>query len=111
MQKPGVVLRLTVRENASPTHLEESSPLRFTGRIAEGAVLARLARDDIGIIMIPSDLPEVLAISDLVAVVKEARINCVLPRSDASEERIMQTVTGRGTVGAPCRIYRPDRRT
>ena len=58
------------------------------------ALLARLARDGMGIIVISSDLPEVLAISDRVAVVKEGRINRILPRADATQERVMQAATG-----------------
>ncbi len=58
------------------------------------ALLARLAREGIGIIVISSDLPEVLAISDRVAVVKEGRISGILTRADASQERVMQAATG-----------------
>ncbi len=57
------------------------------------ALLARLAREGIGIIVISSDLPEVLAVSDRVAVVKEGRISRIIPRAEASQERIMQAAT------------------
>jgi ribose transport system ATP-binding protein len=58
------------------------------------ALLARLAREGIGIVVISSDLPEVLAISDRVAVVKEGRISRILARKDASQERVMHAATG-----------------
>ncbi len=58
------------------------------------ALLARLARDGIAIILISSDLPEVLAISDRVAVVKEGRISRILDRVDTSQESVMQAATG-----------------
>jgi ribose transport system ATP-binding protein len=57
------------------------------------ALLARLARDGMGIIMISSDLPEVLAVSDRVAVVKDGRITRILDRADASQETIMEAAT------------------
>jgi len=57
------------------------------------ALLARLAREGLGIIVISSDLPEVLAVSDRVAVVKEGRISRVLSRADATQERVMRAAT------------------
>jgi ribose transport system ATP-binding protein len=57
------------------------------------ALLARLARQGMGIIVISSDLPEVLAVSDRTVVVKDGRIACVLNREDASQESIMAAAT------------------
>ena len=57
------------------------------------ALLARLARDGIGVIVISSDLPEVLAVSDRVIVIKDGRISHVLARADASQETIMEAAT------------------
>ena len=58
------------------------------------ALLARLAREGMGIIVISSDLPEVLAVSDRVAVVKDGQIAQVFSRADASQENIMQAAAG-----------------
>ncbi len=58
------------------------------------ALLARLAREGMGIIVISSDLPEVLAVSDRVAVVKDGQIAHVFSRADASQESIMQAAAG-----------------
>ena len=58
------------------------------------ALLARLARDGMGIVVISSDLPEVLAVSDRVAVVQDGRIARVFDRADASQERIMEAAAG-----------------
>jgi ribose transport system ATP-binding protein len=58
------------------------------------ALLARLARQGMGIIVISSDLPEVLAVSDRMVVVKEGRISRVFDRAEASQERIMEAATG-----------------
>lgn len=57
------------------------------------ALLARLARDGMGIVVISSDLPEVLAVSDRVIVVKEGRISRTFDRADASQETIMEAAT------------------
>ena len=58
------------------------------------ALLARLAADGMGVIMISSDLPEVLAVCDRMVVVKEGRISRVFDRQAASQERIMEAATG-----------------
>jgi ribose transport system ATP-binding protein len=57
------------------------------------ALLARLARDGIGIIVISSDLPGVLAVSDRVIVVKQGRIGRAFDRADVSQETIMEAAT------------------
>ena len=58
------------------------------------ALLARLAKDGMAIIVISSDLPEILAVSDRVAVVRDGRISRVLDRVEASQENVMQAATG-----------------
>ena len=57
------------------------------------ALMARLARDGMGIIAISSDLPEVLAISDRIVVVKGGRISRVLDRAEATQETVMEAAT------------------
>ena len=57
------------------------------------ALLARLARQGMGIIVISSDLPEVLAVSDRMVVVKDGGISRVFDRAAASQERIMAAAT------------------
>ena len=57
------------------------------------ALLARLARDGLGIIVISSDLPEVLAVSDRVIVVKDGQISRTFERQHASQETIMAAAT------------------
>ncbi len=57
------------------------------------ALLARLASDGMGVIVISSDLPEVLAVSDRVVVVKDGRISRTFDRPDASQETIMEAAT------------------
>ncbi|MDX7952618.1 sugar ABC transporter ATP-binding protein [Lichenihabitans sp. Uapishka_5] len=57
------------------------------------ALMARLAHDGMGIIAISSDLPEVLAVSDRIVVVKGGRISRILDRSDATQETVMEAET------------------
>ncbi|RWM08272.1 MAG: sugar ABC transporter ATP-binding protein [Mesorhizobium sp.] len=58
------------------------------------ALLNRLAEDGMSIIVVSSDLPEVLAISDRVVILKEGRITGILDREDATQERVMLAATG-----------------
>ncbi len=57
------------------------------------ALLARLASEGMGVIVISSDLPEVLAVSDRVVVIREGHISRVLDRADATQETIMEAAT------------------
>ncbi|HTJ94051.1 MAG TPA: ATP-binding cassette domain-containing protein, partial [Pararobbsia sp.] len=57
------------------------------------ALLARLAADGIGVIVISSDLLEVLAVSDRILVVREGTISGEMRREDATQERVMAAAT------------------
>ena len=54
-----------------------------------------LSDQGIAIIMISSDLPEILGMSDRVAVFKYGRVTAVLDRKDADSETIMKYATGK----------------
>lgn len=54
-------------------------------------LMSRLAQDGVGIIMISSELPEVLGMSDRIVVMHEGRIKGVLSREEASQSKIMET--------------------
>ncbi len=57
------------------------------------ALLTRLAASGIGIIVISSDLLEVLAVSDRILVVREGRLNGELSREEATAERVIAAAT------------------
>jgi rhamnose transport system ATP-binding protein len=57
-------------------------------------LLLQLARDGVGILMISSELPEVLLVSDRVLVMREGRLAAEFARADATEERIIAAGTG-----------------
>jgi ribose transport system ATP-binding protein len=56
-------------------------------------LLSNLAEGGMSIIVVSSDLPEILAISDRVVVLKEGSISGVLPRSEATQEAVMMAAT------------------
>lgn len=58
------------------------------------ALLNRLASEGVSIIVVSSDLPEILAVSDRVVVLKEGWISGILGRHDATQERVMLAATG-----------------
>ena len=61
-------------------------------------IISELAAAGLGIIMISSDLPEVLAMSDRIVVLHEGRLRAEIPRGRATPERVMFAATG--SVGA-----------
>jgi ribose transport system ATP-binding protein len=56
-------------------------------------LLANLAAGGAAIVMVSSELPEVLALSDRIVVMREGRVTAELDRADATEERIMHHAT------------------
>jgi ribose transport system ATP-binding protein len=58
------------------------------------ALLNQLAGQGVGILMISSELPEILAMSDRILVMHQGRIKANLRGVDASEEIIMRYATG-----------------
>ncbi|KJF72779.1 sugar ABC transporter ATP-binding protein [Agrobacterium arsenijevicii] len=57
------------------------------------AIMGELAREGVAIIMISSELPEVLGMSDRVMVMAEGRVTEILERSDATPERVGAAMT------------------
>ncbi|TXK39939.1 sugar ABC transporter ATP-binding protein [Nonomuraea sp. C10] len=58
-------------------------------------LLSELAGQGIAVLMISSDLPEVLGMADRVLVMHEGRIAAEIPRAEATEESVMSAATGR----------------
>jgi ribose transport system ATP-binding protein len=59
-------------------------------RFAIYQLLDRLAADGIGVVLISSDLPEIMGMTDRVAVFREGRISGVVDTARSSQEEIMQ---------------------
>jgi rhamnose transport system ATP-binding protein len=56
--------------------------------------ISQLAKEGMAIIMISSDLPEVIGMADRVLVMHEGKLTAELARSEATEEAIMFAATG-----------------
>jgi rhamnose transport system ATP-binding protein len=86
--------------NTRPSVLILDEPTRGVdvGAKAEvHAMIGELAAEGIGIIMISSDLPEVLAMSDRVLVMREGRQMAVFERSEATQESVMTAAMGQAS--------------
>jgi ribose transport system ATP-binding protein len=57
------------------------------------ALMNRLTREGLAILMISSDLPEILGMSDRVLVMREGRTRGELTRAEATAERVMTLAT------------------
>jgi rhamnose transport system ATP-binding protein len=83
--------------NTHPSLLILDEPTRGidVGAKAEvHAMIGELTAEGIGIIMISSDLPEVMAMSDRVLVMREGRQMTIFDREEATEETIMTAAMG-----------------
>ncbi|MFE4370822.1 sugar ABC transporter ATP-binding protein [Streptomyces sp. NPDC056835] len=58
-------------------------------------LLSSLAAEGLAVLMISSDLPEVLGMADRVLVMREGRLTAEIPRAEATEEAVMAAATGR----------------
>jgi ribose transport system ATP-binding protein len=57
-------------------------------------LIRKLAANGVSVIVISSEMEEVLGISDRIAVMHEGRLTGILPRSQFSEEAVMRLATG-----------------
>jgi rhamnose transport system ATP-binding protein len=57
-------------------------------------LMSSLAADGIAIVMVSSELPEVLGMADRIVVLREGRIAAELTRADATEEAVMYAAMG-----------------
>ncbi len=61
------------------------------------AIIRQLAAEGVAILVISSDLPEVLALADRVLVMREGRQAGILPIEDATQERVIALAAGQTT--------------
>jgi len=62
-------------------------------------LISQLARDGVAVLVISSELPEVLTVADRVLVMREGRLAATLAREEATEEAII--AAGTATLAAP----------
>jgi len=60
-------------------------------------LLSSLASEGVAVLMISSELPEVLSVADRIHVMREGRLVSALTHDEASEERIISAATGQAT--------------
>jgi rhamnose transport system ATP-binding protein len=63
-------------------------------------IVDELAHQGIGIILISSDLPEVLAMSDRILVMREGRQMAIFDRAEATQERVLAAAMGQAPADA-----------
>jgi rhamnose transport system ATP-binding protein len=83
--------------NADPQLLILDEPTRGIDVGAKAEVhqmINELVAQGLGVILISSDLPEVLAMSDRVLVMREGKQMALLERAMATEERVMTAAMG-----------------
>jgi len=69
-------------------------------KAAVHALMSKLAAEGIAILMISSELPEVLGMSDRVLVMREGRVTALLTRAEATQEKILQFATQATETGS-----------
>ena len=77
----------------NPTILLLDEPTRgidINARYEIYKLVTGLADQGLGIIMVSSDLPEILAVSDRVVVMAEGRVTAEMPITEASETNILK---------------------
>ena len=90
-----VVLSKWLATNPSVLILDEPTRGIDVGAKAEvHRIISDLAARGLAIILISSELPEVLAMADRVIVLHEGRVTGTFPRSEATQERVMFAATG-----------------
>jgi ABC-type sugar transport system ATPase subunit len=62
------------------------------------SIMGELARQGLGIIMISSEMPEILGMSDRVVVMHEGRVAAILDREEATQELIMAYASGEPVI-------------
>lgn len=90
-----VVLAKWLAANPKVLILDEPTRGIDVGAKAEVyTIMNELARQGIGIIMISSEMPEILAMSDRIMVMCEGRVTGMLDRADATQDKIMACASG-----------------
>ncbi|WP_349261493.1 sugar ABC transporter ATP-binding protein [Actinocrinis sp.] len=64
-------------------------------------LLSQLAADGVAVLMISSDLPEVLGMADRILVMHEGRLAAELPREGTTEEAVLAAATGARAASEP----------
>jgi len=61
-------------------------------------LMSQLAGDGVAVLMVSSELPEVLGMADRILVMHEGRLTADIPRAQAGEESVMRAATGQAAA-------------
>jgi rhamnose transport system ATP-binding protein len=96
-----VVLAKWLATNPSVLIVDEPTRGIDVGTKAEvHRLLSNLAAEGVAVLMISSDLPEILGMADRVLVMHEGRIAAEIPRAEATEHSVMAAATGMTNRGS-----------
>jgi rhamnose transport system ATP-binding protein len=73
---------------------EPTRGIDIGAKVEVHALLSELAASGIAVLMISSELPEVLGMADRVLVMHEGRLTAELSKEEATEEKVLQAATG-----------------
>jgi len=109
-QKVAVGRRLASRPRALVLE-EPTQGVDIAARAGLHQIIRNLANEGVGVLLVSSDLPEVLALSDRVAVMREGRIVATFTGEEATPESVMQAAVAKsGTpYSFPAMASRHDR--
>ena len=100
-----IVLAKWLASNPKVLILDEPTRGIDVGAKAEvHALMSQLAQAGMGIIMISSELPEILGMSDRILVMHEGRVAGILDREGATQERIISLASGQAYAYCVVRI-------
>jgi ribose transport system ATP-binding protein len=58
------------------------------------ALIDRLAGEGLAVVMMTSEMPELLGLSDRIVVMCEGRLTAIMPRDEATQEKILNAAIG-----------------
>ena len=80
---------------------EPTRGIDIGSKVEVHGIVDELAQQGIAIILISSDLPEVLAMSDRILVMREGRQMAILARAEATQERVLAAAMGQAASDDP----------
>ena len=99
-QQKVVIAKWLFRDSRLLFFDEPTRGIDVGAKLAIYQMLDRFAAQGIGVVLITSELPEVLGMTDRVVVFHEGRVTGVLETGRSSQEEIIQFAAGRKTVAA-----------
>jgi ribose transport system ATP-binding protein len=100
-QQKVVVAKWLFRDSRILIFDEPTRGIDVGAKYAIYELIERLAREGVGVIMISSELPEIIGMTDRVLVLHEGRLTATLRTADTSQEEILNYAAGLSALGAP----------